>query len=208
MNPPLKPDTVRLQWIFRCGNCTYCSIACAPLYDRMAITETRVIPPMPMNKDCSGFTLIETVVVLVLLGILAVNVVIRWPADNELKLPAQADLLATHLRHIQSLALYWGQPLRLAIGSGSYSVACVTASATSPCNNSPVIDPATGESFSTTLENGISLAGTATTDFDSLGRPVSGGSLITGARSFTLSAGTPTWTVTLSPLTGFVSSSP
>jgi prepilin-type N-terminal cleavage/methylation domain-containing protein len=160
-----------------------------------------------MNKDCSGFTLIETIVVLILVGVLAVNIVIHWPADDELKLPAQADLMASHIRHLQSLAMYWGQPLRLSVSSGSYSVSCVTTSASSPCNNSPVIDPVTGQAFSTTLESGITLSGSATTDFDSLGRPVSSGSLISAARTFTLSAGTSA-TVTLNPLTGFVSVSP
>ena len=166
-----------------------------------------------MNKDCSGFTLIETLTVLILLGVLAVNVVVHWPADDELKLPAQADLMASHIRHLQSLAMYWGQPLRLTISNGSYSVSCVSTTAGSPCNGSnPVIDPVTGQAFSTTLESGITLkevSGLTTTGFDTLGRPVSGGSLIstTPARTFTLSAGTDA-TVTLSPLTGFVSVSP
>lgn len=163
---------------------------------------------MPKNKDCSGFTLIEIVVVLILVGILSVNVIIHWPSNDELKMPAQAELMASHLRHIQTLAMDWGQPLRLTITGASYSVSCVTATTTSPCNNSPVIDPVTNQAFTTTLENGISLSGTATTDFDTLGRPVSGGSLISSAETFTFTAGAKTATVTLNPLTGFASVSP
>ena len=175
-------------------------------HDHLIPTQAREMLAIPMHKDCSGFTLIETVIVVILLGVLAVNMAIHWPADDELKLPAQAELMASHIRHLQALALYWGQPLRLSISSGSYSVSCVTASASPPCNNSPVIDPANGQAFSTTLESGITLSG-SNTDFDSLGRPVSGSSLNSAARTFTLSAGTNA-TVNLSPLTGFVSVSP
>lgn len=160
-----------------------------------------------MNKECSGFSLIELVTVIVLVSILSVYAAVKWPSNDELKLPAQAELLVAHLRHMQALATHWGQPLRLTINSGGYSVACVTSSVNPPCNNSPVIDPVTRQSFSVSLETGISLSGTASTDFDSLGRPVSGGSLITStpARTFTLSADGANQTVTLSSLTGFAS---
>lgn len=165
--------------------------------------------PRPMNKECSGFTLLELLVVLIIVGILAVNAVVRWPPDSELKLPAQAELLASHLRHMQLLAMYWGQPLQLTVTGGSYSVSCVTAAATPPCDSSPVLDPVTGKSFTTTLESGISLSGT-TTEFNVFGIPVSGSTPLTGTppRRFTLSAGSDTWKVDVAELTGFVSTSP
>ena len=159
-----------------------------------------------MNKDSRGFTLVELVIVIVLASILAAYAVVKWPSDSELKLPAQASLLASHIRHTQALAMHWGQPLRLTISSGAYSVSCVTASASPPCDSTPVIDPVTNQSFSVALETGISLAG-ANTDFDTLGRPVSGGSLLTTtpARTFTLSADGGSHAVVLEPLTGFAS---
>ncbi len=159
-----------------------------------------------MNKDTSGFTLIELVIVIVLVSILSAYAVVKWPSDSELKLPAQASLLANHIRHIQALAMHWGQPLRLIVGAGGYSVSCVTASASAPCNNNPVIDPVTNQSFSISLESGISLGG-ADVDFDTLGRPVSGSNIITStpARTFTLSADGVSQVVVLEPLTGFAS---
>lgn len=159
-----------------------------------------------MNKDSHGFSLIELVMVIVLVSVLAVYAVAKWPSDGELKLPTQASLLANHIRHIQALAMHWGQPLRLTVSSGGYSVSCVSASASAPCNNSPVIDPVTHQAFNISLESGVSLTG-ANTDFDTLGRPVSGGTMITStpARTFTLTADGVSQAVTLEPLTGFAS---
>lgn len=161
-----------------------------------------------MHKECSGFTLIELVIVIILASVLSAYAVVKWPSDAQIKLPAQAGLMVTHLHHIQSLALHWGQPLRLSINSGGYSVSCVIAGA-APCDSSPVIDPVTQAPFTVSLESGISLAGAAM-DFDALGRPVSGGSLISSspARSFILSADGVTQTVAVQPLTGFVALSP
>lgn len=158
-----------------------------------------------MHKDSSGFTLIELVTVIVLAAILSVYAVTKWPGDRALKLPAQAELFAAHLQHIQALAMDWGQSLRLTVNSNGYSVSCVSASATPPCDNSPVVDPSTNQAFSISLESGLTLSGTATTDFDPLGRPVTAGALITAspARTFTFNADGASQTVTLSPLTGF-----
>ena len=163
----------------------------------------------PMNKEGSGFTLIELLVVLIIVGILAVNAVIRWPPDSELKLPAQAELLASHIRHLQLLAMYWGTPLQLSVSSTNYSVSCVTASATPPCNSSPVLDPVTGKGFSVVLDSGITLSG-STTEFDVFGTPVSGSTPLAGtpARTFTLTADADSWTVNVAELTGFVTLAP
>lgn len=159
-----------------------------------------------MNKECSGFTLVELVIVIVLVSLLTTYAVVKWPTNNELKLPAQANLLASHIRHTQALAMHWGQALRLTISSGGYSVSCVNPSVNPPCNNTPVIDPVTNQAFNIALESGISLTG-ANTDFDTLGRPVSGGSILTSAPActFTLSADGASQTVIVEPLTGFTS---
>ena len=162
-----------------------------------------------MNKGCSGFTLIEIVVVLIIVGVLSVNIVINWPADGDLKLPAQAEVFASQVRHAQSLAMYWGEPLQMSASGTNYSVSCVTATATPPCDSSPVIDPATNQGFSATLETGLEFTGTSSVEFDTLGRPYNSSTVSASpAQTFTLNAGTPTWDVTVERLTGFVVSGP
>lgn len=156
---------------------------------------------METGRLAKGFTLIELIMVMIVVGVLAAVAASRWNATDATA-GYQADLLARNLRHMQMLAMTGGQSLRLSVASPTYSVSCVTASATPPCNASPVIDPASGQAFSETLANGVTLAGAAL-DMDSLGRPVSGGVLLTTSRVYTLTAGAQTWSVTVSPITGF-----
>lgn len=157
---------------------------------------------MVTTGRAKGFTLIELVMVMVMLGVLAAVAASRWSATDA-TVGYQADLLARNIRHMQILAMSWGQSLRLSVASPTYSVSCASGSVVAPCNGaSAIIDPATGKAFTETLSNGVTLAGAAT-DIDSLGRPASGG-LLTVNRVYTLTAGAQTWSVTVSPITGFV----
>lgn len=157
-----------------------------------------------------GFTLIEFVVVIVILGVVSTYAIVKIPSPAEATLPSQARTLASNLRHAQNLAITWGERLVVSASGSSYSVACRTAATTAPCNASPVIDPVTGSSFRVSLQKGVSF-GTPTTaslDFDSLGRPVdSNGVLLTAepSASYTLSSGRSTQTVTVARLSGRVS---
>lgn len=146
-----------------------------------------------------GFTLIELVIVLVLLGAMAAIALPRWaPADTTVA--AQADRLGRDLRHAQIMAMQQGRTLTLDIQTAStYRVA--------DSGSSTVTDPATQQPFAISMENSVTVSG-ADTEFDSLGRPVSGGTLLTVQRAFTISGSTTVATVTVSPVTGFVSVTP
>ena len=148
----------------------------------------------------AGFSLVELIMVIVLVSVLSVYAVVSTPTSAEATLSDQADLLARNLRHTQTLAMTWGRPLRFTPAGATYSVSCVTAG-TAPCNVTPVIDPATNQSFSVSLSFGATVAG-PTIDFGTKGQPSAGG-------TFTLSAtGATNRTVTLSALTGLTSVSP
>jgi len=131
--------------------------------------------------------------VLVILGVLSAYALPSFTPDNGPT--GEADQLGRDLRHTQELAMTQGRTLTFDIQGGpDYRVADTITGVT-------VIDPATQQDFQITLEN--TLTGTDT-DFDSLGRPVTGGALLTIPRVFTVAGGT----VTVSPVTGFVSISP
>lgn len=140
-----------------------------------------------------GWTLAELVMVLVIASVLGYLAILRF-RPLEVQSLQQADRLRNDLRHAQMLALTWGRPLRLTSAAGSYSVSCVTAGA-APCNVSPVIDPATGQPFATTLESGLTLGGPATLDFDAIGVPSAG-------VTFTVSGGGTTRNVLVTPIGG------
>lgn len=155
--------------------------------------------PQPDTTVSRGFSLIELLLVLVILGTLSAYALPRWePADTTLA--AQAERLARDLRHAQALAMSQGRSLRFELQPPSgYRV--------TDSSGTTVTDPADQQPFLATLDNGVTLGG-SDTEFDSLGRPVNGGALLATDRSFTLTGNAASTTVTLSAVTGFVAITP
>ena len=157
-----------------------------------------------------GFTLIELTMVMVVVGILGAVVLTRYHQPTEITVSIEADHLARDIRHMQMLAMTWGQTLRLTTAGASYSVTCASGSTTPPCNgvlpvNDPAVtDPTGNPAFTRTLESSVTVAGAAI-DLDALGRPVAAGELFNGDTTYTLTGGAETSTVTVTRLTGFVS---
>jgi len=155
------------------------------------------------SRGSTGFTLVELVIVMLVIGVLAVYAVAANGSSALYSLSSQAQGLARDMRHVQALATSWGRSLRVtavAGTNGSYSVSCVTAGA-APCDNSPVIDPATGAGYTVTLQKDVVLAGPATLDIDSSGKP-------SAAASYTLTSGSAVKTVAVQALTGCVTVAP
>lgn len=156
---------------------------------------------------CRGFTLIELVITLVMMGILSAVVVTDISARAQHSVTTQADQFRRNLSHLQLLAISRGARLRLTVaaGGGGYSVAtCATSACTT---RSALVDPETGANFSVVLD-GVTLSPAGNIlDFDSLGRPQSGGSLITATRSYTLTGSGRSVSVTVLPVTGFAQTS-
>lgn len=139
----------------------------------------------------AGWTLFELTIVLVVAAGMVFFAVRTFRPAEALALE-QAERLRNDLRQAQMHAITWGKTLRVTIPSAtSYSIGCATAGAP-PCDTATVV----------ALEQGLSVAG-PTLDFDTLGRPVSAGSLITANAVYTISGGGASRTVSIAPVTGF-----
>lgn len=162
-----------------------------------------------------GFTLIELIVVLTLVGIISAYISVNWKSEGNFTVSQQADRLAAHIRHVQSLANAWDLYLRLDIAAGAYHVRCLVGSGSAPCvaANDIVRDPATGKLLSITMDHSVTVSGTDT-DFDKLGIPCSFSTppdacaLLSTTRNFTVAFGAKSYVIAVSPVTGYVAVTP
>ena len=147
-----------------------------------------------MRSD-SGFSLIELIITLLLLSVIAVSIAPSWNTAG-VNLNRQSDLLARNLRHAQALAIHRATALTIDLSASAYSV---------KDGASVITDPATGDPFTVTLEDGVTFSSFTDFDLDSLGRPSNGVSLISTDTTQTLTGGSRSRVITITPLTGSVS---
>ncbi len=145
----------------------------------------------------NGFTLVELIIVIVVLGIVSAYAVMKGVSVAEVTLPSQAQKMASDIRHAQTLAYTSGKRMCLAITAGTYSVNCgnVESCLSSSCPS---------QSFSVILEKGVVLSVAPTIDFNTLGQP-------NDAASYTMSVSvsdSANKIISVAALTGHVTVSP
>lgn len=148
----------------------------------------------------NGFTLVELIIVIVVLGIIAAYAFLNSGATPaELTVPSHARRLASDIRYAQTLAFTSGVPMQFAIttagANGSYSATCVTVGTVPPATTCNPVN-----NFNGKLENGVELTGGPLTPlvFDTLGKPNQNASYTVGSNH----------TVSVAPLTGLVTVTP
>ena len=133
-------------------------------------------------SDYRGFTIIELMMVVVLIGILAVSVVPKFVDTSGISLVGAAAMVAADIRYTQELAMST---------NSSKTIVFTTSN-----------DNYTVDSRNVDLPSKVSISSGMTFTFNSLGEPTTG-----GGSSVTLSAGAETKTITVENYTGRVSSS-
>ena len=133
-------------------------------------------------SDYRGFTIIELMMVVVLIGILAVSVVPKFVDTSGISLVGAAAMVAADIRYTQELAMST---------NSSKTIVFTTSN-----------DNYTVDSRNVDLPSKVSISSGMTFTFNSLGEPTTG-----GGSSVILSAGAETKTITVENYTGRVSSS-
>ena len=142
----------------------------------VAQNNFRVLP------DSRGFTIIELMMVVVLIGILAVSVVPKFVDTSAISLVGAAAMVAADIRYTQELAMST---------NSSKTIVFTTSN-----------DNYTVDSRNVDLPSKVSISSGTTFTFNSLGEPTTG-----GGSSVTLSAGAESKTINVENYTGRVSSS-
>lgn len=146
----------------------------------------------------NGFTLVELVLIIALLGIMAVAVVLQVPSFSRSRLNAAAQQVLSDIQYTQSYAMNKGGATIAGVqfvAGGAY-----TLYETVPATSIPhPLTKRTSDSV-ITLSNsypGISLQNSYTVEFNALGRPTTG-----GGGSVTLTDGTNTKVILVTTHTG------
>ncbi|MDQ7830136.1 MAG: type II secretion system protein [Desulfovibrionaceae bacterium] len=137
-----------------------------------------------------GFTLIEVVAVLILVGIMAAVAVAKF-TDTNAAAVAEAEIFKSHLRYAQIRAMGDIYPWTVTVGGGSYIL-----STTNPSIGTPTLP---GESGATHSYDGGVTSGTGTFTFNWRGQATttpSGNTVVFTGKSGTV-------TVNITPETGF-----
>lgn len=172
-----------------------------------------------------GFTLLQIIIAMVIIGILSATLLIRLPSYDTFNVQGFASQFLEDLRLTSVLSLSENQRYRLVVGPTAAIAGIVGAVPALTYQiqdetGTPFANPETGSTSPTAFAAGVSsvaitssaLSPALTTTaviFDGLGQPyyIASGVITpfsSGTLTFTLTAGTATATVSVTPQTGYM----
>lgn len=150
-------------------------------------------------RRSAGFTLVELVTILVLVGILAAVAIPRFVGQQDFDALGFHDETLAALRYAQKAAIAQHRYVCVAVTAANISL---SQGASSACGGT-LVDPATGSSFSKNAPSGVTLSA-ASFYFDALGKPYDAlGNPLATHQSISVSGGV-VRTITVEAETGYV----
>ena len=157
-----------------------------------------------------GFTLIEVILVVLIIGIAAGVVVPMMSSAGSMQIRASVNMIAADLEYAKSMAISRGQPYSVVFDKTAEGYQVVDQS------NNPIPHPVKkGSYYVVNFQNDCRLDqvniananfdGTSKVTFDYLGSPYNGSGSPLNSGVITLQSGSVTRTVSVEPVTGFIS---
>ncbi|MBU0455318.1 MAG: GspH/FimT family pseudopilin [Pseudomonadota bacterium] len=159
---------------------------------------------MDISSKASGFSFIELVIVVAIIGILSVVAILNWPSNTVL-LDAQTAVVAHDIRYAQSLSMAKNQRFRFVrISSSSYQIQDSSGTPQYLPAGGTTVNLGSGISFGsfTNLPNNLIAFDTEGIPYVTTGSP---GTKLTSTAIVRVVSGGVTRTISISPDTGDVS---
>ncbi|OEU62109.1 MAG: hypothetical protein BA870_03035 [Desulfuromonadales bacterium C00003094] len=144
---------------------------------------------MTSGRDLRGFTLVELVTVILLLGILSAVALPRFFNATDFNSRGFYDEVAAAARYGQKLAVASGCDVQLTVADGNYALQQREACDNISEFNRAVLQPTGSDAFADSAPSGTTLSVSPLTPviFDALGRATPGGVMVTvDGRFFTI----------------------
>lgn len=153
---------------------------------------------MKTPTKIKGFTLIELVMVMVLVGILAIAVIPRFADKSVFETRGFFDQSVAMLRYAQKVAIAQRTTVFVNVDAASSSI-CLTYADNPGCASlvNTVTNPANQQRFFITAAAGVTLAASTSFSFSPLGRP-------SAAQTIIMSGNGDTQTIFVEAETGYV----
>ncbi len=156
----------------------------------------------------AGFTQIELVVVLVIVGILAAVVIPRFSGRAGFDARGFSDRVTSSLQFAQNTAIAQRRNVCVAVGGNTVGLSKAPSSGAGVACNTALVDPTTGAAFSIAAPANVTVsASVSPITFDALGQSVdAGGSPVSADATVTVASSDASFTstVTVEKYTGYV----
>ncbi len=151
----------------------------------------------------TGFTMIELMIVVVIIGIAAAMAVPMVSSAASFQIRSAGNIVAADLEYAKSLSISRGRSYRVVFdpATESYQIQDPNGAAIAPPGRKSPTRFGPGSQLNNVLISSANFGGAQTVTFDYLGSPQG----LSAQGVVTLQAGNHTKTVTVEPITGFIS---